>query len=87
MKRIQLILFWAIGILCFSKTSAQQINESFEGGAFPPSGWIISDVMGASVTWTSSTDEAHSGTQSAFINYEAGGPGEDWLKTPQIFSV
>ena len=86
MKIIQLVLFWAIGILCFSQASAQQLNESFEGSTFPPSGWTTSDVMGAT-TWSSSTDEAHSGSQSAFINYEATGPGEDWLKTPQIFSV
>ncbi|MEP7253470.1 MAG: choice-of-anchor J domain-containing protein, partial [Ginsengibacter sp.] len=86
MKRIQFVLFLAIGIFCFFKTSAQQLNESFEGGTFPPSGWTTSDVMGP-ITWAASTDEAQSGTKSAFINYEATGPGEDWLKTPQIFSI
>ncbi len=86
MKKNQLVFFCIVGILCFQTINAQQLNEGFEGNTFPPPGWTITDVQGP-IGWVSSTDEAHSGSTSAFINYEATGPGEDWLKTPQIFSV
>ncbi len=86
MKKNQLVFFCIVGIFCFQTISAQQLNEGFEGNTFPPPGWTITDVQGP-IGWVSSTDEAHSGSTSAFINYEATGPGEDWLKTPQIFSI
>ena len=86
MKSIQLLVFGIIGILGFQNSKAQQLNESFEGNSFPPAGWTISDIQG-SAGWISSIDESHSGSKSAFVNYEATGPGEDWLKTPKIFSI
>lgn len=86
MKTIQLLLFGIVSIFCFQNAMAQQLTESFEGNTFPPPGWAISDVQGP-MGWVSSTAESHTGSKSAFINYEATGPAEDWLKTPQIFSV
>ncbi len=86
MKTIQLVFFGIVSILFFQNIEAQQLNEGFEGNTFPPAGWTTSNVQGP-VDWVSSTDEAHTGTQSAFINYEATGPGEDWLITPKIFSI
>lgn len=86
MKTLYLLLFSISILFCFQNIKAQQLNESFEGSAFPPAGWTVSDVQGPA-GWISSTDDSHTGTKSAFINYEATGPGEDWLKTPQIFSV
>lgn len=86
MKPIQLFFFGIISIFCFQNIKAQQLNESFEGTTFPPAGWAISDVQGP-IGWVSSTSESHSGAKSAFINYEATGSGEDWLKTSQVLSV
>ncbi len=86
MKKIHLVFFGIVSIFCIQNIKAQQLNESFEGNTFPPAGWTTSDVQGPA-GWISSNDESHTGSNSAFINYEATGPGEDWLKTPQIFSV
>ncbi len=86
MKKISLFVFIVFFLLNFQFISAQQLNESFEGNTFPPPGWTTSNVLGSAV-WQSSIDEAHSGIKSAFINYENGAQGEDWLKTSQIFSI
>ncbi len=86
MKKISPFIFTAFFLLCFQFISAQQLNESFESNTFPPPGWTTSNVFGAAV-WQSSIDEADSGSKSAFINYENGAQGEDWLKTSQIFSI
>ncbi|MEP6584042.1 MAG: choice-of-anchor J domain-containing protein [Ginsengibacter sp.] len=86
MKTIQLVFLAIFSVCYFQNTKAQQLNESFEGNNFPPSGWATSDVSGP-IGWVSSTDESHTGASSAFINYEATGPGEDWLKTSRIFSI
>ncbi|HEV8081725.1 MAG TPA: choice-of-anchor J domain-containing protein [Chitinophagaceae bacterium] len=86
MKTIQFFFFGVVSIFCFENTKAQQLNESFEGNTFPPPGWSISNVQGP-MAWISSTAESHTGSASAFIDYEFTGPGEDWLKTPQIFSI
>ncbi len=86
MKTIQFLFFGIVSIFCFQNINAQQLDESFEGNTFPPPGWAMSDVQGP-IGWISSTEETHTGSQSAFVNYEATGPGEDWLETPQIFSI
>ena len=86
MKKISPFIFVAFFVLSFHFVSAQQLNESFEGNTFPPPGWTTSNVLGSTV-WLSSIDEAHSGNKSAFINYENGAQGEDWLKTSQVFSI
>ncbi|MDQ6761791.1 MAG: choice-of-anchor J domain-containing protein [Bacteroidota bacterium] len=86
MKKISPFIFIPFFLLSFQLGSAQQLNESFEGNTFPPPGWTTSNVLGAAV-WQSSITEAHSGAKSAFINYENNAQGEDWLKTPQIFSI
>ncbi len=87
MKKIQPFICIAFFLLSYQFVSAQQLNESFEGNTFPPPGWTTSNVMGSAAVWQSSMAEAHSGTKSAFINYENGAQGEDWLKTSQIFSI
>ncbi len=86
MKTIQFFFFGIVSIFCFENTKAQQLNESFEGNTFPPPGWSISNVQGP-IGWISSTAESHTGSASSFIDYEFTGPGEDWLKTPHIFSI
>ncbi|QQS34905.1 MAG: choice-of-anchor J domain-containing protein [Ignavibacteriales bacterium] len=65
--------------------TAQTLDEGFEGTTFPPAGWKAVDVLGANV-WNRSTTQAHSGTASAFVNYQSTG-GEDWLLTPQLSIV
>ncbi|MEO8110149.1 MAG: choice-of-anchor J domain-containing protein [Ginsengibacter sp.] len=86
MKKISPFIFTACFLLSFQFISAQQLNESFESNTFPPPGWTTSNVLGTAV-WESSIAEAHSGSKCAFINYENGAQGEDWLKTSQIFSI
>lgn len=55
-------------------------SEGFEG-TFLPTGWQKVNVSGTN-EWTQSTTSVHSGTYSAFINYQSTG-GEDWLITPK----
>ncbi len=86
MKKIQPFFFIIFSLFITQCSLGQQLNESFEGYTFPPPGWTTVNVSGP-ITWASSIDEAHTGNKSAFINYEITGQGEDWLITPQIFSI
>lgn len=56
-------------------------SEGFESTTFPPTGWQAVSVLGTTV-WDRSTAQFHSGTASAFINYESSG-GDDYLITPK----
>lgn len=57
--------------------------EGFEG-TFPPTDWQVINVLGPSYTWAKSTAQAHSGSSSAFIRYDAvSGGGQDWLISPK----
>lgn len=58
-------------------------TQDFEGTAFPPAGWQVQNVAGATYTWARSTAQAHQGLASAFIRYDASG-GEDWLIAPKF---
>lgn len=58
-------------------------SEGFENAGFPPAGWRAVSINGP-VVWVRSTAQYHSGTASAFVNYDcAPGGGLDWLITPQ----
>jgi hypothetical protein len=59
------------------------IKESFEG-SFPPTGWQIRNVLGSN-QWVKSTNQAHTGSASAYIQYQTAN-AEDWLILPH-FSV
>jgi photosystem II stability/assembly factor-like uncharacterized protein len=63
----------------------QKLNEGFENTTFPPSGWTSKNIAGTSV-WSRSTAQFHTGTASAYINYESTG-GDDWLVTPKINGI
>ncbi|MCI0472471.1 MAG: choice-of-anchor J domain-containing protein, partial [Ignavibacteria bacterium] len=68
-----------------STTIPQKLSEGFESTTFPPTGWTSKNVAGTNV-WLRSTGQFHSGTASAFINYETAG-GNDWLVTPKINGI
>jgi photosystem II stability/assembly factor-like uncharacterized protein len=69
--------------MAITSTQVQPFDEGFEGTTFPPTGWRAVNVIG-SVVWVRSTSQYHSGTASAFINYDCGASGGlDWLITPQ----
>lgn len=57
-------------------------SEGFENVSFPPTGWRAVNISGT-VVWVRSTLQYHSGSASAFINYDCGAFGTDWLITPQ----
>ncbi|MBK9333942.1 MAG: T9SS type A sorting domain-containing protein [Ignavibacteria bacterium] len=82
MKKILLIVIAFILLGAFDTKAQIKLQEGFEGVTFPPSGWLSQNVLGAN-QWVRSTAQAHTGTASAFINYQGTG-GEDWLKTPVI---
>lgn len=58
------------------------LQESFEG-SFPPAGWTVYDLNGNYI-WEQTNAQAHTGTYSAFIEYDCGSTGNDWLITPQV---
>ncbi len=69
--------------------STNKLEEGFESTTFPPTGWSSVNVAG-SVVWTRSTSLPHSGSASAYIQYQAatGGPdGNDWLISPKINGI
>lgn len=75
MKKILSIL---VAALCCASISAQQLNESFEGEAFPPEGWttINSDAYSC---WRKSVKESR---VCAMVPGTYG--TENWLITPQL---
>lgn len=81
MKNITLLLMLLVGMIAFA-----QFPQDFEG-TFPPAGWVtyrgLND-LGTAEDWSASTALFATGTQSAYVNYEAvtGGTAEDWLVSP-----
>lgn len=63
-------------------TSTQTLNEGFEDVTFPPAGWHAKNFLGTK-EWVRTTTQAHTGSASAFMDYESTG-GEDWLITSQF---
>lgn len=65
------------------------LEEGFESNTFPPSCWVVAtgiNGLGATSEWVRSTENANSGSASAYVEYEnvSGGIAEDWLITPEL---
>lgn len=90
-------------ILCVAKLSAQTINEGFESGTFPPTGWSVSSPDGGS-GWADTvvgitpvpgfqggvvTACNNGGSNVAFCSWATGGAttNNQWLITKQISNV
>ena len=82
MKKILLVLISFILIGAFDVNAQVKLDESFESLTFPPTGWTTKNILGTN-EWNRSTAQAHTGTASAFINYQSPG-GDDWLVTKQF---
>lgn len=77
MKRI--VLFISL-LLVLVPLFAVDLNESFDGSTFPPTGWT--NVNGGDTNqWIRSTSNPHSGTGCARIVYSTAAHN-DWLITP-----
>ena len=81
MKKITLLIILLVGMVAFA-----QFPQDFEG-TFPPPGWITyrgTDDLGTVEDWSVSKALFATGTQSAYVNYEAvtDGTAEDWLVSP-----
>lgn len=61
------------------------LNEDFESGTFPPTGWNTYNLGGASVNWVASPEINHTpgGSLSAFRAYAPGG-NDNWMVTPAM---
>ena len=65
------------------RPEAVLLNEGFEGGVVPPSGWTRQAQ--APTTWGISTYDPHSGTYYADIEYDPGmNPQSEWLLSPEL---
>lgn len=64
-------------------TMTYKLNESFTDETFPPTGWHIKNVLGATYTWERWTSTNNTPPACARIRWDAAG-GEDWLVTPQL---
>jgi len=89
MKISSTLLFFLLITGSFSTQA--QLNEGFEGTAFPPLGWssfIGTNGAGSLQDWqrTTSAADVSTGVGAAFVRYEVtGGPlAEDWLVTPKL---
>jgi hypothetical protein len=85
MKKITLLLMLFFSFVGFS----QIINEGFEGTAFPPANWLVTDNgVGTVNSWIrTDTQPTNSGTWTGFMNREnigVGNTAQDWLITQQI---
>ncbi len=74
-----------IDVRSTSGTITTKLNEGFESSLFPPTGWSTVNALGSEV-WTRSTLYYHSGTASAFIDYEFPG-GDDWLISKKVAGI
>ncbi|MBS1494681.1 MAG: choice-of-anchor J domain-containing protein [Bacteroidetes bacterium] len=84
MKKLLFFLLSIVLLGALDLNAQIKLQEGFENITFPPTGWSTKTISGT-VNWTRSTGQFHSGTASAFINYETPGH-ENWLVTKQ-FSV
>ena len=76
-----LVLLMSISLSSFSQTI---LDESFESGIMPPTGWstVANSPQEVWTAWTTQST-AHSGTYSAYINY-ADPYHDSYLITPQL---
>lgn len=61
------------------------VNEDFESGTFPPTGWNTYNLFSATINWVASSDFNHTpgGSLSAMHGYAAGG-NDNWMVTPAM---
>ncbi|MCS7244825.1 MAG: choice-of-anchor J domain-containing protein [candidate division WOR-3 bacterium] len=61
-------------------------SESFEGGSFPPTGWVKLDLgTSNSDGWQRTTSKKRSGNYSAYVSYQpSANTKNEWLITPAI---
>ncbi len=65
------------------RPEAVLLNEGFEGGVVPPTGWTRQAQ--APTTWGIGTYDPHSGTYYADIEYDPGmNPQSEWLLSPEL---
>lgn len=79
-------LLLLIGFSIFFIPVFGQLYEDFEGGVFPPDGWIrFNNDIGLNFDWQIS-DQAYTGSGAAFVRWENVDEGiaEDWLVTPRF---
>lgn len=80
------LLLTALFLLPWSGMKAEQLNEGFEGTAFPPDGWTTIHVSG-NKSWerytSSYSNYGHGSKSCAQIMYVSGGH-ENYLVTPQL---
>lgn len=84
MKKAYLFLLFMTSIFC--RGFAQDlINEGFEGGAMPPSGWTSSAESEDDtwLGWLRNSSTSHSGSYSAFVEF-ANPSHNSYLITPQL---
>lgn len=85
MKKITLVM--TLLVLWSFNSNAQFLTEGFEGGTFPPAGWV--DVVGPGTDngdlWASSILTANTGAQSAYYaDFDNGTSHDRWLISPAI---
>ncbi|WP_323787818.1 T9SS-dependent choice-of-anchor J family protein [Psychroserpens sp.] len=84
MKKITLLMIFAL--VCSFNSNAQYVDEDFESGTFPPTGWI--DAVGTALAdngdaWAEDATRANSPTRAAFFDDFNNGEDHDrWLISP-----
>lgn len=84
--RISSLLMGFLLVLLGTSVQGQVLQENFDGGTFPPAGWVTADNgIGTGVNWVSSTT-SFAGAGAAFCTYDCSvaTSAEDWLITPQV---
>lgn len=89
-KLWSMALIMLLPLLFLNTTNAQNtrmlpVNETFESGTFPPTGWNTYHLFSATINWEASPAVNHTpgGSLAAIHGYAPGG-NDNWLVTPAM---
>lgn len=81
-KKLLLLLLFAL-LAPWAANAQNQLNEGFEGTAFPPDDWTAIHVSG-NQAWTRSTGTGNNGSSAFALRKDVSGGYEDYLITPKL---
>ncbi|MFZ1321434.1 MAG: choice-of-anchor J domain-containing protein, partial [Ignavibacteria bacterium] len=86
MKKL-LLIFTMVLFAMIGNDSFAQLNESFTGVTFPPTGWTRATYLGSGGAYSRSTASFRTTPACALSNFGSATGSENYLKTPQFTPI